>query len=156
MKSKKNLYILLPGVLIVWGLIAYKIVIGLNPNNEHPTSIKKMDVFKPIKLAQHNGFEISADYRDPFLGSLRNDRLPKAIKRIDPVQQENIVLPEIKYKGIFQPADHSKAVFLIEIDGRQEMFKMKETHQEVKLLSGDEEKISIKYKKEKKTYFLKN
>ena len=154
MKNKNNIYVLVPCVLLVWGLIAYRIFAGINPDLHDQNSSKPTAMFKPAKVAGRESFEILADYRDPFLGTLVNDQQlrlkPTKIKKSEP-----ILFPEIEYKGMFKPGDHSKTVFLIMINGSQEIFKIRETHQEVKLLKGDQEKIIVKYKTEKKTYFLK-
>lgn len=156
MKSKKNIYILLPTVLLVWGLIGYRVFAGLDPDKDMVDSMPMTKEFKPLKLVANNNYTIEANYRDPFLGTLENRVFNKTIPKKVYKQKEEIVFPEILYKGIFSPGDYSKSVFLILIDGEQEMFKLREIHQEVKLISGDKEKIIVKYKKEKKTYYLKS
>lgn len=156
MKSKKNIYILLPAVLLVWGLIGYRVFAGLDPDKDMVDSMPMTKEFKPLKLVANTNFKIEANYRDPFLGTLENRMSNKTKPKKVYLQKEAVVFPEILYKGIFSPGDHSKSVFLILIDGEQQMFKIKEIHNKVKLLSGDKEKIIIKYKKEKKTYYLKS
>jgi len=156
MKNKKNIYILLPSVLIVWGLIAYRIFAGIHPDIQEENATSHLAVFKPTKVVKKEGFKIKADYRDPFLGPLATNSPIRSKEKRIVKQKEPIVFPEIVYKGIFKPEDHSKAVFLIVIDGSQEMFKIRETHREVKLIKGDKEKIIVKYQTEKQTYFLKS
>lgn len=156
MKNKKNIYVLVPAVLLVWGLIGYRIFTGLDPDIAAVKKTRIMKDFKPSKLVVNTNFEIQANYRDPFLGTLDTRMSNKVAPKKRVQQKEVVVFPEILYKGIFSPGDHSKSVFLISIDGEQQMFKIREMHREIKLLSGDKEKILVKYKKEKKTYYLKS
>ncbi|RLD85014.1 MAG: hypothetical protein DRJ07_03985, partial [Bacteroidetes bacterium] len=82
--------------------------------------------------------------------SIRKKKIIKPKPRV----KDSIVFPNISYKGIFSSSNNSNTIFLVLIDGNQEMFKKHETHQQVKLLKGDKKKITIKYKTEKKTYQL--
>ena len=70
MKNKKNIYILLPAVILIWGLLGYRIFSGLKPSN---TAEEKLTVraFKPQELKESEPFTISTDYRDPFLGTYK-------------------------------------------------------------------------------------
>lgn len=156
MKNKKNIYILIPVVVLVWGLIGYRIFAGINPSAVEHTKIEQRTVFKPEQLVENRNFTIEANYRDPFLGTLENQYSNKPKKKKIKVKKEEVVFPDIQYKGMFKPGNHGKTVFLIEIDGSQLMFKLKEEHHEVKLLKGDKEQIVVKYKTEKQTYYLKN
>jgi len=80
---------------------------------------------------------------------------PKKKKRyISKKKKEKIVFPTMEYKGVFSSSLKKNTVYLIIINGKQEMFKINEIHQEVKLLQGNKEKITIKYKTEKQTIFL--
>ena len=152
MKNIKSIYILIPAVLLVWGIIGYRIFSGIVPSQKKSEEIAMLTPFRPKKTMKKEVFELILDYRDPFLGalSIREKKIIKPKPRV----KDSIVFPDIHYKGIFSSSNKSNTIFLIAIEGKQEMFKKHETHQQVKLLKGDKKKITIKYKTEKKTYQL--
>lgn len=148
----KNIYILIPAVLLVWGIIGYRIFSGIAPSQKKTEEIAILSSFQPKEAMIKEVFELKLDYRDPFLGtlSIREKKIIKPKPRV----KDSIVFPDIHYKGIFSSSNKSNTIFLVMIDGYQEMFKKHETHQQVKLLKGDKKKITIKYKTEKKTFYL--
>lgn len=152
MKSKRNIYILLSAVIVLWGFIAYRVFASMNPPKDNNNSIVKIEKFQPKKRTAKETYNIQVNYRDPFLGTMVK---PKKKKRYIPKQKKEIVvLPTMEYKGVFSSSLKKNTVYLIIINGKQEMFKINEIHQEVKLLQGNKEKITIKYKTEKQTIFL--
>ncbi|MCF6297911.1 MAG: hypothetical protein L3J08_08015 [Flavobacteriaceae bacterium] len=154
MKDKKKIYILIPVVLLVWGIIAYRIFASINPSNKIDQIAVKAETFKPTKITKKEIFYINADYRDPFLGTLAVHK-KKTVKKIrQPKVKEKVVFPSIKYKGIFSSSKKTSTIFLIMINGKQQMYKTKETYQDIKLLKGDKEKITLKYKTKKQTFYL--
>jgi len=152
MKNIKNIYILMPAVLVVWGIIGYRIFSGIVPSHKKSEEIVMLTPFQPKEVIKKEVFELKLDYRDPFLGtlSIREKKIIKPKPRV----KDSIVFPNISYKGIFSSSNNSNTIFLVMIDGNQEMFKKHETHQQVKLLKGDKKKITIKYKTEKKIFYL--
>jgi hypothetical protein len=156
MKNKKNLYILLPAVVFVWGLIAYRIFAGVNPNEPAVAAAQELKKFNPkLDPEPISSYEITADYRDPFLDEMDISKPKKAFAKTKKQVQE-IEFPEIEYKGIIKTGNNSKAIFLIVINGNRKMFKLKETHDDVKLIKGNEERITLKYNTEKRSYLLED
>lgn len=153
MKSKRNIYVLLSAVIVLWGFIAYRIFASINPSKSTNKVLAKIEKFLPKKTIAKETYIIQANYRDPFLGTM-----VKSIKKtisIPKQKKEKVVFPTIEYKGVFSSSLKKNTVYLIIINGKQEMFKIKEVHQEVKLLQGNKEKITVKYQKEKQTFYLK-
>jgi hypothetical protein len=70
MKNKKMLFILIPGTLIVWGLIIYKIVANMNPDDNVVVARQSTTISKNEELV--DSFSINPSYRDPFLGKVQN------------------------------------------------------------------------------------
>lgn len=155
MKSKKNIYILIPAVLLIWGIIGFRMFSGLGPSVKPIQNTTLAQQFKPNDKIVRDKFVIDPNYRDPFLGTLSIKKSSKKSNRVIPKIKETVVFPPIEYKGIFSSANNSNPIYLILINGNQEMFKKNETHQNVKLLKGDKEKITVKFKNEKKIYYLK-
>lgn len=153
MKNRRNTYILLLVVLVLWSFIGYRFFASIIPSKESKNNITKIKRFQPKKRFVKETYNIQADYRDPFLGYIEKSK--KKTNSVPKQKKEKIVFPKIEYKGIFSSSLKKNTVYLIVIDGKQEMFKIKEVHQEVKLLKGNKEKITVKYQSEKQTFNLK-
>ena len=155
MKNKKNIYFLLPAVLLVWGLLVYKIIGGLNPSAQETKSIESIGQFKPKKIEQTTPFTIKADYRDPFLGTFeKKKRKVTKRKNIPTVKKPSIPFPTIVYKGIVSPKSNNEKVFLIIVNGQQHMFKRSSVFNAVKLLSGNAQEITVVFQQQKQTFQL--
>jgi len=107
MKNKKAIFVLTPLVLLVWGLIAFKI---FNGKTDKKTRLKqtplKSAVEDTVSLLNSNDYHLHIDYRDPFLGKF-------------PVQKKRIAIspkvkPKTKRKKIGRPVineDWPKVVY---------------------------------------------
>jgi len=155
LKNKKNIYFLLPAVIIVWGLLVYKIIGGLNPSAQETKLIESIGQFKPKTITQTSSFTIKANYRDPFLGTFEKKKR-KVIKRknIPTVKKPSVPFPTIVYKGIVSPKGKNEKVFLIIVNGRQHMFKRSTVFNEVKLLNGNAQEITVVFQQQKQTFQL--
>ena len=69
MKNKAKTYSLLLGVLVIWGIIGFKIVATLNP--DVPELVQQDDtvLFSPQKAQAIDTFSINPSQRDPFFGT---------------------------------------------------------------------------------------
>ncbi len=153
MKNKKNIYFLIPTVLLIWGIIGYKIVKSINPSQPNATTRVAIADFKPKELVVSKPYTINANYRDPFLGSIATNK--KKVKRV--VQKKSIVFPSVQYVGFIAPIGKKKSpVFILKIYGQQELLKKRETAQELQLVSGNQKEIVLKYKGVKKTFSIQN
>ncbi|MCK5677019.1 MAG: hypothetical protein KAH72_00895 [Flavobacteriaceae bacterium] len=153
MKSKRNIYVLLSAVILLWGFIGYRIFASISSSKKTNTVIAKIEKFQPKNTTAKEAYVIQANYRDPFLGTIVKSK--KKTISIPKQKKEKVVFPTIEYKGVFSSSLKKNTVYLIVIKGKQEIFKIKEVHQEVKLLQGNKEKIIVKYQKEKQTFYLK-
>lgn len=152
MKSKRNTYVLLSAVLILWGFIGYRVFASMNLPKENNSGLVKTEKFQPKEITAKETYIIQANYKDPFLGTMEKPK--KKIRVISKKRKEKIVFPNVEYKGVFSSSVKNNTVYLIIINSKKEMFKIKEVYQDVKLLQGDKEKITVKYKTEKQTFYL--
>ncbi len=154
MKNKKNIYILAPAVLIIWGLLIYKVVAGLNPSVPEAKQIEQLGQFSPKEFEEAESFTISNDYRDPFLGTFEKKKRTK--RRTKPtVQEPETPFPSVIYKGIISPKGKNEKVFLVQINGNQHLFKKNNIFDSVKLLKGNAKEITLKFEKQTQTFQLK-
>jgi hypothetical protein len=159
MKNKKSIYILLPVVLLVWGLVAYQffsfssneVKVGKNPNNF---------VFKPVQFKPKDTFTINVNYRDPFLGKMylaqnENASKRKGIKLNKPIlKTEPIILQTIVYKGIVSDTKDKTKIFMLIINGHTFLMKKGDSEIDVFLKDGNRESITVKNKGTLQTILL--
>lgn len=151
MKNKKNIYILLPLVLFVWGAVLYQ-VFSFTKSDEIPVINNSEFTIKPLKINKRESFAININYRDPFLGktytpqtaSSTKLKSSKIVKESKP--KETLVWPTILYKGMISDSKEKNKIFMIIIDNKNYYMKIGDTENEIFLKSGDKESIYVKYK----------
>jgi len=149
MKNKKSIYILLPVVLIIWGLILYRFLSFSGATTiEEATSYNY--AVKPLAVKPRDSFVINVNYRDPFLGKMyvpagsksRNSgRGRKKLTAAEPLQW-----PTIVYKGIVSDTKNKKKVFMVIINGTTFLMSEKDKEQEINLKNGNRDFIEVTYK----------
>lgn len=155
LKSKKGIYILLPIVAIVWGAIIFQVVDAFSDNENVVVNTTNIQ-FKTIKTKERSKFNISQVIRDPFLGTLYLPKKEPIKKNKRSVKKDTIKWPTIRYKGLVSAQDASVSVFLIEINGADQILKIKETYNEVKLLKGNSSSIKLRFKGKTKQFEILN
>ena len=156
MKNKKNLYFLLPAVLIIWGILIYKIVWGISPKAQNNQLGEQAHKFTPKIIEQSETFSIQTDYRDPFLGTFEKRKKKRTIKakKIQAVEKEIVPFPSIVYKGIVSPKGKNEKVFLISINGKQYLLKKNKIADDVRLIKGNGKEITLQFQKQIQTFQL--
>jgi len=154
MKSKKNIYILLPVVLLIWGLLIYKFLSFTIP--EIPVA-EETDQFstQPLAVREKDSFKIDVNYRDPFLGKMYMPATAqKKVRKKISVPVEPVVWPNVIYKGIVSDNKDKKKIFMLIINGQTFLMREKETEQGVTVKSGNRESVVIIYKGDPTTIFI--
>ncbi len=156
MKNKKTIYVLLPIVLFIWGLLIYQFFSYTSPEptipDLQPNLINKLE-----KMGQIDTFTIDINYRDPFLGKLYKKPSEKIVntsiqnKNREP---EGILWPVIKYKGIVTDTKEKTKVFLIVISGKNCLMRIGQTQEEITLKGGNKKEVQLKYKHFTDTFLL--
>jgi hypothetical protein len=150
MKNKKSIYILLPLVILIWGMLIYQFF-SYSATDEAientPTEFK----VKPFKLKERTPFTVNVKYRDPFLGKMYVASVPSLKKKSnktkrEPKSEETIVWPTVLYKGMIWDTKEKSKVFIITISGHDFFMKKGDTENEVFLKDGDKESVYVKYK----------
>jgi hypothetical protein len=161
MKSKKSIYILLPVVLLIWGVVLFQFFSFSTPA-EVVNSTSPEFVIKPFKMKERTPFLINVNYRDPFLGkvySIQESSKVKSnkvkVKKI-PKPEEAIVWPAIQYKGMLSDPKEKKKRFMLVISGKNYFMKIGETQEEVYLKDGDKESIYVIFKGDLNLIMLAN
>lgn len=150
MSKKTKTYLLLCLVLVIWGIIGFKVIKALT----HEPEIPPIQISKP-KLSQiattKDTFSINADYRDPFLGTLPSTKkkvVQRTIKK-EPVQKRNII-----YSGLVKESGSGNTLFFVSIDGQQHIMSLKEEINGVTLVYGNDKQIKVRYGGQSETISL--
>lgn len=129
-------------VLLVWGMIGYKFINGINPTIEAPQEIALNEKFIPKKEKDREYFEIVADYRDPFLGTIKTPKTTKKKSATKKVKKE-VPKKDIRYTGFITDKSNNQKIFFVSVDGDQQMMSLNDTFKEVKLQQGNKEFIKV-------------
>lgn len=152
MKNKRTIYILLPVVLAIWGLVIYEFVSFGSADQIVPEASSNW-VIQPLTFKEPKKIIIETNYRDPFLGTLyvptKNATEPKKIKKSKIVKTApELVWPSIEYKGVVSDNKEMKKIFLLIINGKNCFMSVGDTSNGIFLKSGDKESIYVKYQGE--------
>lgn len=151
MKNKKNIYILMPLVLLVWGAVLFQIFSFTSTEEELPQNSAEFS-FRPLKIHERKPFVINVNYRDPFLGKIYSAQNAPIKKTLYPESKktvkstEDLVWPAINYKGMIADSKGKNKLFVIIINNKNHYMKIGDTEDEIFLKDGDKESIYVKYK----------
>ena len=140
MTKQQKTYFLLIVVLLIWGVIGYQTFSKLNTDQENTATVEMPKKYIPKKIKKDKPYTIKADYRDPFLGKTKNRKKNKSVNK-SLNKKPAIPFPEVIYNGIV--AGSTKA-YTITINGKQELLKIGETFQDIKLVKANSEKITVR------------
>lgn len=150
MKNRKSIYILLPIVLFIWGLVVYQFYSFAR--NEVKSNEKNSFTFKPIAIKPRDTSSINVNYRDPFLGKMYSNNTkivsPKRSTKVTKPElpKTPIILQTILYKGIVSDTKNKTRVFMLIIGRRTFLMKKGDTENDVLLKEGNRESITVKNK----------
>ncbi|MBW1296906.1 hypothetical protein [Aquimarina litoralis] len=154
LKGKKGIYVLLPLVVFIWGAIIYQVVDAFSDEDPEIADITNVS-FAKIETKEREKFQISTVNRDPFLGTIYK---PKKVvpKTTTHVKKQEITWPSIQYKGYVAAQNRSSTIFLIEINGSEQLLKINDTFADVKLIKGSSTTVKLRYKGKNKQFQILN
>jgi hypothetical protein len=144
-KKQHKTYLLLALVLVVWGMIGYHFVNAINPPTKTPQLVASNEKFVPKKIKERENFSIVADYRDPFLGTVKTPNRGMRKTAVKTLKKE-VPKKNITYTGFITDKGNNQKIFFVTIDGQQQMMTVNDTFQEVKLVQGTKSYIKVVYK----------
>ncbi|GAA4276407.1 hypothetical protein [Aquimarina mytili] len=155
LKGKKGLYILLPVVAFVWGAIIFQVVGAFS--DEDPVFEKGAEVnIAPLEEKERDTFSIGFIERDPFLGTLYKPKKKVVVKPKSITKKPPLVWPSIIYKGVVSDHGNANAIYLIGINGTDQLMQLKQTISEVTLMRGGSNTVRVKYKGKIKEFKIAN
>jgi type II secretory pathway component PulC len=151
MSKKGKTYILLAVVLGIWGTIGYQIFIKFSPVETSIVATNSDVNFTPKKVIEEDTFSINSEHRDPFLGKPYRQKQVSKTKKSTTAKKDSIVFPSIAYKGVISKQQSSQNIYIISINGQQQLFKVGKTIQDLKLLKGNKKSVIVSFKGKRKT-----
>ena len=130
-------------VLVIWGIIGYRILSTISPEPNEPLVLAET-VLKPLEKIKRDTFSITADYRDPFLGTLRRPGIKKKAKRNRPKKEHFDI--DVRYTGSMLNSNSGQRIFFVTINGQQSLMEKGKQAQGVSLVNGSERTITVRYK----------
>lgn len=167
MKNKKLAYLLVPLVLLIWGHIIYKLVVGYSEVETVMEDIAPAPVLKEVQL-KTEAYELYANYADPFL-----KRQPKGDNVVTtpttntttqhatvvpvkvepkPVQEK---WPDIEYKGSIINNTTKEVVAMMSIDKKNQLLKKNDSYKELTLVDIATDSVVVAYHNTTKSFHLK-
>ena len=162
MKNKALTY----GLFIVVGIVWYQVFMRVKSNfgAEEALPVRNEALVYSRKIMKPDGFQLQANYRDPFTGKLAsaetapvnsdpNTVLPQ--NNLPKPKPEPVVIqwPTIKYYGLVRKTTAKDPRTLIAIDGS--MYKIKQGEQvldNIFIQKVTRDFVQVRYKKEVKTF----
>ncbi|MDC8005217.1 hypothetical protein POV27_14240 [Aureisphaera galaxeae] len=144
MKNKKNIRILLPLVVAIWALLIYKMVDAFS-DDSNPVAQTQIGSFKAPDIKPKEEFSLLAVESDPFLGTVYKKKRKKTSGATSSAPKKDIAWPTIQYLGLVADGGSSDKVFIISINGQQQLIRSGETLENVKVIRGNKEKITLRF-----------
>lgn len=157
MKNKKAIYILLPAVILIWGLVAYRIYSSVSDEKNIP--ITQSNIFAEKPAIVNDTFSIHNNYRDPFLDKtnlwqaqeIGNSNPVKQTEVVKEVKQAEVIRwPVILFSGLVKNQKSNKQIVLMTINGTSHLMKQGEQIAGISLTKVYKDSVEVTYEKEKK------
>jgi hypothetical protein len=160
--NKKTLYILIPAVAIIWGMIIYKIVTGVS-GPDRVFVVNSVQEENKVEKFLPDTFNLINNYPDPFLKQVRQKvKKENNIKKDDQPRtrslrnRENTFKrgrrwPDINYGGIIENKKNNTNVCLININNQDYLMNENDVINEVKLINYYEDSIIVEFNEQTKT-----
>ncbi|MFY7669777.1 hypothetical protein ACOSP6_01680 [Tenacibaculum sp. MEBiC06402] len=147
MNKQRKTYILLAAVIIIWSIVGFQIFGYLNSGEEELTEVNYKK-FTPKQGKEKELYTVATHGRDPFLG--RYNQPKKKIVRTVKKEKEPIIFPRIQYKGFIK--NKNKKLFILTINGAQKILQIGQVFNDVRVVSGNNREVTLKYKGEVKSF----
>jgi len=154
--DKRTLFLLVPIVLLIWGVIVWRVMAGAQPEE------KKMTVNRPIKQIEIPKRTLLLNYADPFVldkGKARPTRriVTKPTKRTRKKSKQIVTLkepekqwPTVVYLGVIKNLSTKKHTAILKMGQTTEMVTVGQSWNALTVLACEEDSVQLGFEKEKK------
>ena len=156
MKNKKSLYILIPLVAIVWGLIIFRII-KMTQNDAYVLPQQSKAYVKKDSIVIPKLKKLNLNYPDPFLkkeaisGEMQEKEFHSLFYNNPEPEKTKVEWPDIVYKGM---VENGKAMLgVVEIDKKRHLLSAQDQMEELTLIKIYTDSIIFEKKNEQKTFY---
>jgi len=161
MKNKAVTILLLLVVLGIWGYIGLRVKKAMKVEENTSTSAPS---FVPEQSPIEDNYTLLLDYEDPFSARITKRKATSssrptytssstpAFQDIPENLMEDLIWPEIEFKGIVQKTNKSKAACILSIDGKSVIASIGQEVEGLTLLSVFDDEITLRLEHETKTF----
>ena len=147
MTKQQKTYGLLIAVLVIWGLIGYRIYTRLNPMAPEIEAGNFQKRFQKQKAIEQSFYELGQEYRDPFLGGFPKKKIVR--KKTLVSKKSARPFPNVQYNGMIQ--GNSRKSYILTVNGKQEIIKLGQSFLGVTLIKATRNEVTVRFEKENKT-----
>ncbi|MDJ1501253.1 hypothetical protein [Xanthocytophaga agilis] len=172
MKNKKMMFVLLPAVILIWGLIIYRIVDAVQEKDVPDTYSEPNRKLHTSTTTLPDTVHLLVNYRDPFLGSgparIRREPSPsitshpaQATSSIQAVHSSTptvpapkvvIAWPTVKYVGMIQNGSSQIKIAILKINGKSHLIAESCSEADITVQNIVQDSVGLQYRGEHK-YF---
>jgi hypothetical protein len=150
MKNKKFTYFLGISVVLVWGIIIYRVFAGAGGEEDRLPAGESKAVKEPYKdyAVPRDTLHLRLDYKDPFAVLKSGDSTVIPVKKLVTAKVQPVIPVNwgfIKYTGYIHNPGAKNLVALVSINGRSAMMTEGETIEQVRLLKNLKDSIRIDF-----------
>jgi len=154
------------GLLVVVGVVWYQVFMRVKSNFEVEEGIPAHNETSMVKqrISKRDAFQLKADYRDPFTGTLASDA-PELPAITDPLMNPipappkpkpepvYVQWPSIRYYGLVRKTTSANPRTLLSIDGYfYKVTQGENVLDDIYILKVTRDYVQIRYRKEVKTF----
>ncbi len=141
MKSKRNQYLLLGLVLLIWGVVLWKFVSFADNTEVNIAPISVGNAARALDETEKN-YTFHLNYRDPFLKASRMAETPEpSLQPVAPNPRRFIRLPEVKYYGLVSAGQQKTGI--MQMQQKSTMIKEGEEVGPYKILKMSQEQLTL-------------
>jgi hypothetical protein len=150
MKNKKAVYALIFVVLLIWGIVFYRIFSYVQKSDETAATVSA-----PAQSNNHrpkNIPDIKADYRDPFLGSVPKKVAPASNIIRKEIKKPTAPWPTVVYSGMIRSSGKANVIAILQINGKEFLGKPGDTAGGIMIKKIYKDSVELVFNKEKRTF----
>ncbi len=152
-KNKTSLYLLFPLVIVIWGLIIYKVAGAFGDETVVIPAVTPK-VTEEVMRIKKDTFSLLPIERDPFLGHYY--KKPIEPKKYLVAFPREVQWPEISYLGLISETGKSTGVHILQVNGRQFLLEKGEVAEEIKIVGSRPGQVTLLYRGDKRTFSKAN
>lgn len=156
MKNKRSIYILLPAVALVWGIIIYKIFQAVDDKSVvNPLEVSQLQATEN-EMVKADTYQLALNYRDPFLGRTyaapkkapvkSSAAIPDSAATDNPESVRAELFGMARFQGMIENPGQSLKVGLLILHDRQQIVKPGDSFGDIQVVEIAENGMRVRFR----------